>query len=338
MKKILLALGFFSSLSTALAVPSYTAEIVDDPHAITTDFYAVDSSGVTVGEMVKLDGHYVITRANGKTTVISPVGDEEDSFVVGGISGFGEVVGSRLVTDTGDMRAVKLNKGSIQDISGLANFTFSEANAQSENGIIVGSLSKTSANGTEAYILDGATPRILKGLGGVETKAFSVNSSRIVVGSASLLDGKTHAALWDASGKVVDLGSLDFQNSRANDINATGQVVGILWNGSNEGAEEQSGKGFLYSEGKLVKLPTLGGSYSEARAINDKGEIVGVSTVDTERTHAFLFTGGKMIDLNTLVQGQGIELIEARDINNRGIIVGSGLKGKKTVGIILRPN
>src|SRR5262252_5312466 len=52
----------------------------------------------------------------------------------------------------------------------------------------------------------------------------------------------------------------------------------------------------------ITNLGTLGGSYSAAHAINASGQITGSSYTGTgyKVSHAFLYSGGKMIDLGTL--------------------------------------
>lgn len=70
----------------------------------------------------------------------------------------------------------------------------------------------------------------------------------------------------------------------------------------------------------MIDLGTLGGSSSHAYDINDSGQVVGDSD-----GYAFLYDGGNMIDLNTLLPtGSGWELSVAYGINDSGQIVGQG--------------
>jgi probable HAF family extracellular repeat protein len=109
----------------------------------------------------------------------------------------------------------------------------------------------------------------------------------------------------------TDLGTLGGTYSEANDINDSGQVVGIA------GTAEGTYHGFLYSGGVMTDLGTLGGSQSMARGINASGQIVGNADTSGGTYHAFLYSGGNMSDL------LGGPTSGASGINASGQIVGS---------------
>jgi probable HAF family extracellular repeat protein len=55
-------------------------------------------------------------------------------------------------------------------------------------------------------------------------------------------------------------------------------------------------------------------------AVNDSGQVVGVSG-----GHAFLYSGGQMLDLNSLIApGSGFTLVQANGISDSGYITGYG--------------
>ena len=86
---------------------------------------------------------------------------------------------------------------------------------------------------------------------------------------------------------------LDIRHSRANDINASGQVVG--WVSSFYG------------------FPTFG------------------------QATAVLWSRGRAFDLNSVVDADGWDLRAAMGINDRGDIIGYGLKDGQTRAFFLKP-
>lgn len=107
-----------------------------------------------------------------------------------------------------------------------------------------------------------------------------------------------------------DIGTLDeFGVSFAQDINDKGQIVGT-----------SKGRAFLHTERTgTIDLGVLDGdTTSAANAINNRSEIVGTSSAE-DRSNAFLYTNGVMVNIETLVDpALGWEFIAANDINERG--------------------
>ena len=91
--------------------------------------------------------------------------------------------------------------------------------------------------------------------------------------------------------------------SRANGINASGQVVGF----SSETLDGASSRAFIVSTASsssaMIDLGTLGGAHAQAWGINDSGFVTGNSQINSDlgSTHAFIWarTTG-MVDLGTL--------------------------------------
>lgn len=193
--------------------------------------------------------------------------------------------------------------------------------------------------------------------------ALRANHQGQVIGwsvtSKNLVDSRatTHAFV-STSSQLLDLGTLGGRDSKAADINDSGEVVGSA------SLPDQSRHAFLYRSRKLMDLGSLpggsfsaayainnsglivgaaetpthlihavtwldghisdlgtlaGGMRSRALAVNDKGEIVGYSEAEGAETHAFLYTNGHMQDLGSL----GFDPVRANAINNRGQIVGA---------------
>ena len=129
--------------------------------------------------------------------------------------------------------------------------------------------------------------------GGPNSRALGINSAGMIVGDAfpvGPMEPRSHATLWKG-GIPMDLGVLKGQMySRANDINAMGQVVGY----SGQQRDSPESRAFVWTGGTgMIDIGTLGGAYAQAYAINDAGFITGASQTQgmgpMVMTHAFLY-------------------------------------------------
>ena len=125
-----------------------------------------------------------------------------------------------------------------------------------------------------------------------------------MVGDSHFGKNFSHAAVF-SNGSVTDLGTLTTGGkfSRANGINANGQVIGFsseTLDGANSGAFIVS---TANSSSAMIDLGTLGGAYAQAWGINDSGFVTGNSQIksDLGATHAFIWErNAGMVDLGTL--------------------------------------
>jgi probable HAF family extracellular repeat protein len=129
--------------------------------------------------------------------------------------------------------------------------------------------------------------------GGLNSRGFGINSLSVVVGDTFTvvpMEPKSHAATFQ-KGVVTDLGVLPNQlYSRANGINATGQVVGF----SGLQRDSSESRAFMWSsQTGMIDIGTLGGGYAQANAINDAGYVTGASQTrgmgPMALTHAFIY-------------------------------------------------
>lgn len=171
-------------------------------------------------------------------------------------------------------------------------------------------------------------------LGQPNAVAYGVNDSGQAVGTVGVWNKVIHAtdarAFRTAPNSPINpltdcFGTLGGTESEARGINNQGQVIG--WSDT---AGDSAIHAFLSApNGKvnaLSDLGTLGGTNSWAWGINEPGHVVGIAETSGDASHAFLYDGTRMIDLNTLIDPTpGWTLTWAYDINNLGQIVGVGL-------------
>ena len=163
----------------------------------------------------------------------------------------------------------------------------------------------------------------LQDIGTLEAFASSIgcrgNTQGQMVGwsvtGKNLVDSRatTHAFLYTRS-QMVDLGTLGGRDSKATDINESGQVVGSA------SLADKSRHAFVYRGGKLDDLGTLpGGTFSAAYAINNNGLIAGAAETSTHLVHAVIWSNRQLVDLGTLPGGMRSRALA---LNDNGDIVG----------------
>ena len=117
-------------------------------------------------------------------------------------------------------------------------------------------------------------------------------------------------------------------------INNQEQVTGYAINSSNSIRHA-----YLYSGGGMTDLGTLDSvrTNTEGLALNNQGQVVGRAATNlvfmsgpVNTSHAFLYSGGTMMDLNNLTTAPtGWTLQSATGINDRGQIVGYGMNAAR---------
>lgn len=168
--------------------------------------------------------------------------------------------------------------------------------------------------------------------------ANAINDAGQLTGQSSI-NGDTggYAFRYDGAqgsgGVIYDLGTLGGSTSVGRSINDAGQVVGDSWTTGDIGQHAFRYIGTPGSGGMMVDLGTLGGTSSHAFDINDAGFVVGAADRAGVGSSATLWQNdgsNTAVDLDAWLDatnptlGAYWTLIEARGINNNGLITGVG--------------
>jgi probable HAF family extracellular repeat protein len=187
----------------------------------------------------------------------------------------------------------------------------------------LGCTSLTGLGNTHAFLDIGLGPTDIGTLGGNFSEGAGINQHDEVVGGSNVTsNGPNHVFVY-SHGSFHDVGMFENYPSVGTAINDKGQIVGT--------ATEPSGTpiGFVHRDGWFERLRGLdGGKTSLPGGINLQGDVVGTSDVASGgASHAFLYSHGKLIDLNNLVEPSLTLLTGATGINDQGQIVANGLNG-----------
>jgi uncharacterized membrane protein len=260
--------------------------------------------------------------------------------------------------------------------TGSGVFTIEDGYALNENGEAVG-LWGYAKNGNDfsanvAWSLSGSTDSGIVYFGSrAGSYTDAVNNKEVAVGYDGL---HGTAVAYEGSsnppGHTIDLKGLKGEScgSVATAINDAGEIVGSTCNeavrfslagyaealsvapkGTMSSAEAINEKGdvvgfagdyaFLYHLGKTIDLPLPKGDAGPAVAysVNASDEVVG--DLDPKYSGgAFLYTGGRAYDLNSLIAPHsGWQIADAFGINDHGEIVGDGYYNGRLYGISLKP-
>jgi probable HAF family extracellular repeat protein len=213
-------------------------------------------------------------------------------------------------------------------------------------GVAVGSWYPTGLSGAVRWQRNAGGGWVADSLGGGQGNAIAINEAGFIAGNTV----NQGAVIWAPDKTIIDIGPLDpgRNHSEAAAINDGNDVAG--W-GFNAAGRRQ---GFVWSGGAMTVLPGLAGWeqaapqnswISDARDINDAGWVVGRALTASGAMHGFLWQGGEMIDLNTLVAADdpffsrpevdadpGFKIIDATAVNQGGQILATAVYRIKAAG------
>jgi probable HAF family extracellular repeat protein len=236
------------------------------------------------------------------------------------VNASGQVVGES--TTSGPQAHAFLYSGSPMTDLGTLDGTnnYSGARGINDSGDIVGG-SFPAKSDEHAFSYSGGTMSDLSTLGGSYSSACGINSLGQIVGASTTASGQEDAFLY-SGGTMEVLGAIPGSWCLAYGVNSSGEAAG--W-----GSVSGTIHALLYSGGGggMTDLGTLtGGDASWAYGINNSDQIVGYGTIADGSDHAFLYSGGSMLDLNDLIpSGSSWTLQAAHGINDSGDICGEGI-------------
>jgi probable HAF family extracellular repeat protein len=255
-----------------------------------------------------------------------------------GINDLGQVVGTSLTTGNTSEAAFLYTPGIGMQNLGTLGGSYSEGFGINNSGQVTGySVTAGSARSNAFLYTPGIGMQNLGTLGGSYSEGFGINNSGQVTGTSTISgDTTSHAFIFTPGAGMQDIGSLGGSYSVGNSINNSGQVTGSSYT-----TGDATTHAFIYTPGKgTIDIGTLGGSYiySYGNGINNSGQVVGYCESTTGPTLAFLYSGEKMINLNTLLSpSSGWTLEDATGINNLGQIAGWGMINGEIHAFVMTP-
>ncbi|HXG90664.1 MAG TPA: hypothetical protein VNJ02_20280 [Vicinamibacterales bacterium] len=301
----------------------------------------INGRGDVIGNSETADGDtHAFHVVNGTMNDLGTLGGKNSHAAA--ISNTGLIVGRSQAADGSYRSFVSLSDGQLWDLSSLDNRLkhagFATSVAVNSLGHVVGYIQTHTdhkAARSRVFIYKDLKITDLGTFGGEDGVVAGINDVGQIVGYFGRephADYADHRGVLMTGNVVTPLGSLGGRMTTPTDINNAGQAVGFA---QVQGGEDHA---FLYANGKIADLGTLsGGTQSFAYGINVSGQAVG-SSDSTQGQRAVLFEGGKVIDLNTLIpSGSGWVLTEAKDINDAGLITGTGIVNGQQRAFLLKP-
>lgn len=291
---------------------------------------AISLPGVIVGDNTNAGGNpEAFSYFNGTSTdlgVLSVPGvtPSTESSNANAVNITGLIVGDSTVPGL-YTHAVIFHNGAVKDLGTINGGQNSSAAAVNDLGYVAGNSNVSSTDNVTTHAFVTTSRGALKDLGTLagtgSSEAFGINDFGVIVGQSTTANGDVHGFTYE-NGKFVDIGTLGGSTSAAVAVDQIGIVAGYA-----SVTGDTNTHAITYYRGKITDLGVLDQGDSFALAINDLLQVVGVSGLNSTDgvIHAFLYSAGKLLDLNNLIDPSlGITLTSASAINDRGQIVASG--------------
>jgi probable HAF family extracellular repeat protein len=239
------------------------------------------------------------------------------------------------------------------------------------NGDVIGAIGVSSPTGTSFHWKGGITTLIpnvqLQAINDASTAVGSSGSTAVKFENGSVVPLGTWGADVASASAITDVGTIfgfrsfnqipltegvralpdgtvqslspplpSARSTYPTAANANGDVVGRI---SLDGSYPYFG--FAIFGGQYQKIEWIGSGFTGPLAVNDLGNVVGFYETPSFEDRAFLWSKGMIIDLASLpevVAAGWTHLVVANDINNRGEIVGWGVRSDgESHAYMLRP-
>ena len=270
---------------------------------------------------------------NGSTQVPSLPGNANAMAV----NDDGVVVGA-IWSPTVSAHAYRWERGVLINLS-YPGAIYSDAQGINNDGVVVGRY--WSYDGPFAHVhavswKANGNPVDLGSLGGAfsSSEALGINASGTIVGLASTADGLVRRPVrFRRPGVVEDLGTLGGSYGVARAISDTGFIVGE----STIDAANKIRHGFLYESGRMTDIGSLPGlETSTLYSVNSAGLAVG-ACFGTLGVRGVVYGGGRLIDLNTVVDGTDWIVSYATGVDEAGNIAADGFRNGISHVLLLSP-
>jgi probable HAF family extracellular repeat protein len=305
---------------------------------------AINNPGDVVGTAAVSDGQGGQVRQyfvwhNGSASIIPSIGTVEG---LNGGPGFG-ITDSGLVAgcsiDGNQWQCFIVNQGAV---TGLPDLTFMQfkpcGGSDAVVGTTTGQIQYSDANNNPS---SAPTTRVglwfngvITDLGPTDPNAFGVQAAAASISDSGQYICGWGGTLWDdisihpqallmtRDGNATALGGLSLPWGWATDVNNAGHAVGAAY------VDQNTYHAALWRNGATDLAPS-GWQWSMSLAINNTDQVVGYGWDANGRSIPFLWNAGTLVDLNTLVDANGVAgpvtLDVAYDINDAGQIVASGI-------------
>ncbi len=311
---------------------------------------AISNAGDIAGRYFSpADQNHAFSIVSGTARDLGTFGGDRSS--ASAINNLGQSVGVAQVSEFVH-RAFVESGGVLTQLPNLGGI-LTDASDINDAGVIVG-LASGQNNLTRAAVwgLAGDQPLVLPTFGGELSNALAINEAGVVVGWAWNADRDKRAFSWTADTGLTDLGALAAGTSQATDINNAGQIVGF--SSINDGAFPDL-RAVIFDAGVATDLGLVpetgapGGLFGPAfvgtrpNAINNNAQVVGITFPRpddlVDANSAVIWESGAATLLDTLIDPNlGWTLTDAFDINDSGVIVGTGRLNGEFTGFMLIPN